>query len=161
MVSYGDIISLQTTWHSTFVYKLFNIYKFPGSVSWSVSTLLGKVVKLRQRLLGSRQTQHTTSLLRTHTQSKVSNQGKKRVSRFTHKSDIYFARLANTLLKDEESACDNHVFACSTCACSLTLPNIYRLKNSTHILRNKPFLICSLTTLPHLRYVATLPCNCR
>ena len=31
-----------------FVYKLFNIYNFPGSVS----TLLGKVVNLRQMVIG-------------------------------------------------------------------------------------------------------------
>jgi len=26
---------------------------------------------------------------------------------------MHFARLANTLLKDEESACDNHVLSCN------------------------------------------------
>ena len=56
----------------------------------------------------------------------------------------HFARLASTLLKDEESARNNHVHACK-------LPNIY---NS-----NKPFLIWLLTSPPHLQYVATLPCN--
>ena len=29
----------------------------------------------------------------------------------------------------------------------------------THRLRNKPFLIWLLTSPPHLKYVATLPCN--
>jgi len=29
----------------------------------------------------------------------------------------------------------------------------------THRLSNKPFLIWLLTTPPHLKYVATLPCN--
>jgi len=29
----------------------------------------------------------------------------------------------------------------------------------THRLSSKPFLICLLTTPPHLKYVATLPCN--
>jgi len=42
----------------------------------------------------------------------------------------------------------------------VTLPNIHRLKISfTHRLSNKPFLICLLTTPPHLKCVATLPCN--
>jgi len=31
---------------------------------------------------------------------------------------MHFARLANTLLKDEESARDNHVFACNFAKCS-------------------------------------------
>ena len=62
------------------------------------------------------------------------------------------AHLANTLLKDEESARDNNVIACN-------LPNIYQLKKFTDRLSNKPFLIWLLTTPPHLKYVATLPCN--
>ena len=42
----------------------------------------------------------------------------------------------------------------------VTLPNIHRFKKSfTHTLSNKPFLIRLLTTPPHLKYVATLPCN--
>jgi len=42
----------------------------------------------------------------------------------------------------------------------VTLPNIHRFKqNFTHGLSNKPFLIWLLTTPPHLKYVATLPCN--
>jgi len=32
---------------------------------------------------------------------------------------MHFARLANILLKDEESARDNHVFACNLAKCSL------------------------------------------
>jgi len=66
---------------------------------------------------------------------------------------VHFARLANTLLKDEESARDNHVFAYNFAKyspiskfCSLSLSN-------------KPFLIWLLTTPPHLKYAATLPCN--
>ena len=31
---------------------------------------------------------------------------------------MHFARLANSLLKDEESARDNHVFACNFAKCS-------------------------------------------
>jgi len=42
--------------------------------------------------------------------------------------------------KNEESARDNHVFAC-------TLPNIHRFKKKfAHGLSNKPFLIWLLTT---------------
>jgi len=42
----------------------------------------------------------------------------------------------------------------------VTLPNIHRFKkNFTSRLSNKPFLIWLLTTQPHLKYVATLPCN--
>jgi len=33
------------------------------------------------------------------------------------------------------------------------------LKKFTHKLSNKPFLIWLLTTQPHLKYVATLPCS--
>ena len=64
---------------------------------------------------------------------------------------MHFVRLANTA-KDNESARDNYVLA-------LTLPNIHRLKKFTDRLSNKPFLIWLLTTPPHLKYVATLPCN--
>jgi len=43
---------------------------------------------------------------------------------------------------------------------ALNLPNIHLYeKNCTHTLSNKPFLIWLLTTPPHLKYVATLPCN--
>jgi len=48
---------------------------------------------------------------------------------------------ANTLLKDEESARNNHV------------------KKFTNRLSNKPFLLWLLTTPPHLKHVATLPSN--
>jgi len=65
---------------------------------------------------------------------------------------VHFARLANTLLKDEESARNNHVLACN-------FPNIHRFKKMTDRLNNKPFLIWLLTTPPHLQCVATLPCN--
>jgi len=57
---------------------------------------------------------------------------------------VHFARLDNTLLKDEEGARDNHVLACN-------LPNIYRFRNHfTDRLSNKPFLILLLTTSPTL-----------
>jgi len=42
----------------------------------------------------------------------------------------------------------------------VTLPDTHRFKKKfTHTLSNKLFLICLLTTTPHLKYVATLPCN--
>jgi len=41
----------------------------------------------------------------------------------------------------------------------VTLPNIHPLKKFTHKLSNEPFLIWLLTTPPHLKHVATLPCN--
>jgi len=42
----------------------------------------------------------------------------------------------------------------------VTLPNIHRLqKNFSHRLSNELFLIWLLTTPPHLKYAATLPCN--
>ena len=43
----------------------------------------------------------------------------------------------------------------------VTLPNIHRFQNFffTHRLSKKPFLIWLLITLPHLKYVATVPCN--
>jgi len=42
------------------------------------------------------------------------------------------------------------------------LPNIYRFKKIFSLAdsaNDKPFLIWFLTTPPHLKYVATLPCN--
>jgi len=62
-------------------------------------------------------------------------------------------RLANTPLKDKESARDNHAFACNFAKFSQIL------KKFTHRLSNKPYLIWLLTTPPHVKYVATLPCN--
>jgi len=66
---------------------------------------------------------------------------------------MHFARLANTLLKDEESARDNHVFACKF-AKKLPILIFFTLR-----LSDKPFLIWLLTTPPHLKCAATLPCN--
>jgi len=48
---------------------------------------------------------------------------------------MHFARLANTLLKDEESARDNHFLACNFAKYSPIK------KNFTFRLINKPFLI--------------------
>jgi len=66
-------------------------------------------------------------------------------------SNLVFARLANTLLKDQESARDNHVLVCNF---ARYFKNVFTDRRS-----NKPFLICLLTTPPHLKYVATLPSN--
>ena len=66
---------------------------------------------------------------------------------------MLFARLANTLLKDEESACDNHVLACNFAKYS---PIVIFF---THRLSSEPFLIWILTTPPRLKCVAILPRN--
>ena len=66
---------------------------------------------------------------------------------------MHLAHLANTLLKDEESARDNHVFVCNFAKYSSIK------KFFTRRLSNKSFLIWLLTTPPHLKYVATVPCN--
>ena len=65
----------------------------------------------------------------------------------------YFVRLAYTLLKDRESARDNHVLACNSAKYSPILIFFTRRLN------NKPFLICLLITHHTLNNVATLPCN--
>jgi len=67
---------------------------------------------------------------------------------------MHFLCLKNTLLKDEESAWDNHVLACNFAKYSPTLKQLF-----TDRLSNKHFLIWLLTTQPHLIYAATLPCN--
>ena len=64
---------------------------------------------------------------------------------------MHFERLANTLLKDEENARDNHVLAGNFAK--------YSPKKTTHRLSNKPFVIWLLTTQPHLKYAAALLCN--
>jgi len=61
--------------------------------------------------------------------------------------------LANELLKDGESARNNHVLACNFAKYSPILIFF------TYRLNNKPFLIWLLITPPHLKCVATLPCN--
>jgi len=61
--------------------------------------------------------------------------------------------LGQRTAKREESARDNHVLACNFAKYS---PILFIF---THTLSNKPFLIWLLTTPPHLKHVATLPCN--
>jgi len=55
---------------------------------------------------------------------------------------MYFVRLATTLLKDAESARDNHVLACNFAKYSQILKFFF-----TDRLSNKPFLIWPLTAL--------------
>jgi len=62
------------------------------------------------------------------------------------------ARLLTTLLKDEQTARDNHVLACNFAK------HLVILKYFTDRLTNKPVLIWLSSTPPHLKYVATLPC---
>ena len=50
---------------------------------------------------------------------------------------MHFARLANTLLQDEESARDNHVFACNCAKYSPILFKKFYHSRTQH----KPFLI--------------------
>ena len=52
-----------------------------------------------------------------------------------------------------QSARDNHILASNFAKYSLIK------KNFTHRLSNKRFLIRLLKTSPHLKYLATLPCN--
>jgi len=58
---------------------------------------------------------------------------------------MHFARLANTLLKDDESERDNHVFDDNFAKYSL-------IKKITHVytVSDKPFFIWLLTITPHL-----------
>ena len=63
---------------------------------------------------------------------------------------IHFARQAKTLLNDEGTARVNHVLACNFAKYSPILIFF------TRRVSNKPFLIWLLTTLPHLKYTATL-----
>ena len=64
---------------------------------------------------------------------------------------MHFTRLANTLLKDEESGRNNYVLACNFAKYSPILIFF------TRGLSNKLFLIWLLTILPHLKHAATLP----
>ena len=64
---------------------------------------------------------------------------------------VAVAILANTVLKDEESARNNYVLACDFAKYS-------PIKKVTERLSNKPFLIWLLTTPPHLKCAVTLSC---
>jgi len=66
---------------------------------------------------------------------------------------MHFSHLANTLLKDEEGTRNNHVLTRKSAKYSPILIFF------TQRLSNKPFFIWLLKTPPHLKYVATLPCN--
>jgi len=67
---------------------------------------------------------------------------------------VHFAHLANTLIRDEESARDNHVLSCNFAKYSPILNIFFNYR-----VRDKPFLIWLLTTPPDLKYVATLRCT--
>ena len=66
---------------------------------------------------------------------------------------MHFARLANTLLTDEESARDNHVLARNFAKYSPTP------KNKFADIRSNKLFLSWLTKPPPLKYVATLRCN--
>jgi len=66
---------------------------------------------------------------------------------------VHFVLLTKALLKDRESARNNHVIVCNSTKYSPI--SIF----FTRRLSNKPFLIWLLITPPHLKYVATLSCN--
>ena len=56
--------------------------------------------------------------------------------------------------------CQGHLSLCNNTFLFVTLPNIHQFQFFfTYRLSNKPFLIWSLATPPHVKYVATLPCN--
>ena len=59
----------------------------------------------------------------------------------------------SSVLVNRTSALDNHVLACNFAKYSPIL-NFFTLR-----LSNKRFLICLLTAPPHIKCVATLPCN--
>ena len=66
---------------------------------------------------------------------------------------VHFARLANTLLKAKKVH-ETITFLL------VTLSNIHQFYHFfTHRLNDKHFFICLLTTQPHLKHAATLPCN--
>ena len=65
---------------------------------------------------------------------------------------VHFLRLLAVCWSGAQSAWDNHALAGNFAKCS-------PIKKITHTLSNKSFLICLLTTQPHLKCVATLPCN--
>ena len=66
---------------------------------------------------------------------------------------VHFLSLLAVCWPSAQSARDNHVLACNFAKYSPIK------KNFTHRLNNKPFLIWLLTTPPHIKHVATLPCN--
>jgi len=61
---------------------------------------------------------------------------------------------SSSVLARRTSARDNHLLACNSAKYSPISKLFF-----TYRLSKKPFLIWLLITLPHLKYVATLPCN--
>ena len=66
---------------------------------------------------------------------------------------MHFLRLFVLCWPGAQSAGDNHALPCNFAKYSPIL------KCFSHTLSNKPFLIWLLTTPPHLKYLATPPCN--
>jgi len=69
---------------------------------------------------------------------------------------VHFARLAKTRLNTKKMHETITFFKVLACNFAKHSPMLIFF---THRLSNKPFLIWLLTTPPHLKYVATLPCN--
>jgi len=67
---------------------------------------------------------------------------------------VHFLRLLAVRWPSPQSARDNQVLACNFAKYSRILTIFF-----THRLNNKLFLFCLLISPPHLKYVATLPCN--
>jgi len=67
---------------------------------------------------------------------------------------MHFPRLANTLLKDEESTHYAHIFACNFAKYS---PILKIFSQSDSAIKN--FLHLVLTNAPHVKYADALPCN--
>ena len=65
---------------------------------------------------------------------------------------MHSARLASTLLKDEEQYEEITLLF-------VTWPNIRLFNFFSFRLSKEPFLNSLLTTPPHLKYAVTLPCN--
>ena len=65
---------------------------------------------------------------------------------------VYFLSLSAVGWPGSQTARNNHVLACNF---AKYLPILF----FTDRLSNKRFLIWLLTTPPHLKYIATLPCN--
>ena len=68
---------------------------------------------------------------------------------------MHFARLANTLLKDDESERDNHVFDDNFAKYSPILTSSYCQTRQWTF----PNIFILLTTSPHFKYAATRPCK--
>ena len=75
---------------------------------------------------------------------------------------VHFARLANTLLNDEESARDNHVLACNFAKYSPILKTISVALQvlSAYPARWTDGVVCGIGVLWELTQVMSLACDC-